>query len=305
MSRRDAGAAGQQARHARNRLEATLGTSTGGLLVEEDGHAFEYRGTPGPDAGADTVGGASHTQAHDAGPAIRWRLGLRLAVLLGILAVAGGAWFWWQAASGRPEILPLSGVGPETTAKTGEDAASGEDGGGGSRAGPSPGAPADALPGAQESAPAGTVVVHVAGAVVRPGVVQLPAGSRVHDAVAAAGGGGPGADLDRLNLAAAVEDGQKIHVPRQGEVVPGSAGEAGAPDAGDSTDGRAAAGSKVNLNTAGVEELDGLPKVGPVLAQRIVDWRKEHGPFKAVEELDAIDGVGPKMLEALLPLVTI
>ncbi|MDQ0923290.1 competence protein ComEA [Pseudarthrobacter sp. W1I19] len=273
MSRRDAGAAGQQARHARNRLEATLGASARGLLVEEDGPAFEYRGTPGPDAGADTVGGGSHTQARDAGLAIRWRLGLRLAVLLGILAVAGGAWFWWQAASGRPEILPLSGVGPETTAKTGEDGTSAEDGGGGSRAGPSPGAPAEALPGTQESAPAGTAVVHVAGAVVRPGVVQLPAGSRVHDAVAAAGGGSPGADLDRLNLAAMVEDGQKIHVPRQGEVVvPGSAGEAGAPDAGDSADGRAVPGSKVNLNTAGVEELDGLPKVGPVLAQRIVDW---------------------------------
>jgi competence protein ComEA len=306
MSRRDAGAAGQQARHARNRLEATLGTSTRGLLVEEDGHAFEYRGAPGPDAGADTVGGARHTQAPDAGPAIRWRLGLRLAVLLGILAVAGGAWFWWQAASGRPEILPLSGVGPETATKTGEDGTSAEDGGGGSRAGPSPGAPADALPGTQESAPAGTVVVHVAGAVVRPGVMQLPAGSRVHDAVGAAGGASPGADPDRLNLAAVVEDGQKIHVPLQGEPLPDSAGGAGEADAGGAAEGSAGTpGSKVNLNTAGAEELDGLPKVGPVLAQRIVDWRKEHGPFKAVEELDAIDGVGPKMLEALLPLVTI
>ena len=63
------------------------------------------------------------------------------------------------------------------------------------------------------------------------------------------------------------------------------------------------AAGKVNLNTAGVEELDALPKVGPVLAQRIVDWRKEHGLFKSVEELDAVDGVGPKMLETLLPLV--
>jgi competence protein ComEA len=66
-----------------------------------------------------------------------------------------------------------------------------------------------------------------------------------------------------------------------------------------------APGGKVNLNTADAAALDTLPKVGPVLAQRIVDWRKEHGPFKSVEELDAVDGVGPKMLEALLPLVTV
>jgi competence protein ComEA len=151
------------------------------------------------------------------------------------------------------------------------------------------------------------VVVHIAGSVLRPGVVKLPAGSRVHEAIAAAGGAGPGADLDRLNLATVLVDGQKIHVPQHGELPAAGSGEPGGQDAdaapGDSSG--APSGSKINLNTAGVEELDTLPKVGPVLAQRIVDWRKEHGPFKAVEELDAIDGVGAKMLEALLPLVTI
>jgi competence protein ComEA len=138
-------------------------------------------------------------------------------------------------------------------------------------------------------------------------VVKLPTGSRVHEAIAAAGGAGPGADLDRLNLATVLVDGQKIHVPQHGELPAAGSGEHGGQDAdaapGDSSG--APSGSKINLNTAGVEELDTLPKVGPVLAQRIVDWRKEHGPFKAVEELDAIDGVGAKMLEALLPLVTI
>ena len=93
-------------------------------------------------------------------------------------------------------------------------------------------------------------------------------------------------------------------MPRHGEPLPAdsatdsstgsSAGGAGAPN-----------GEKTNLNTAGVEELGSLPKVGPVLAQRIADWRKEHGPFKTVEELDAVDGVGPKMLETLLPLVSV
>jgi competence protein ComEA len=304
MSRRDAGAAGQQARHARTRLQATLGTNTRGLLQDEDGlPAFEYRGAEAP--GGEGRGGALPAAAleaaepPDAGPAIRWRLGLRLAVLLGILAVAAGAWFWFQAASGQPEILPLSGVSPGTTAAATDDGTSEADSGGGSRAGP--------VPGSQESTSAGTVVVHVAGSVLRPGVVQLPAGSRVHEAIAAAGGATPGADLNRLNLATVLVDGQKIHVPQQGEPLPAGAGESGGQEGVAEPGGTAGtpAGSKVNLNTAGMEELDALPKVGPVLAQRIVDWRKEHGPFKAVEELDAIDGVGPKMLEALLPLVTI
>ena len=157
-----------------------------------------------------------------------------------------------------------------------------------------------------ESPQTGTVIIHVAGAVAVPGVVRLPAGSRVHQAIAEAGGATPSADLNRLNLAAVLADGQKLYVPLPGESIPaelpGSAAAGQDPGAGTGT-GPAAAAGKVNLNTASVEELDALPKVGPVLAQRIVDWRKEHGPFKSVEELDAVDGVGPKMLETLLPLV--
>jgi competence protein ComEA len=150
------------------------------------------------------------------------------------------------------------------------------------------------------------VVVHVAGAVASPGVVQLAAGSRVHQAIAAAGGATPAADLNRLNLAAVLADGGKLYVPQAGEQIPsGESGSGGQPSDGGPGGGVPGAGGKVNLNTAGVEELDTLPKVGPVLAQRIVDWRKEHGPFKSVEELDAVDGVGPKMLESLLPLVGI
>lgn len=139
--------------------------------------------------------------------------------------------------------------------------------------------------------------------------MELPSGSRVHEAIAAAGGSTAEADLNRLNLASVVADGQKIYVPRHGEPLPAdsssdaltgsSGGGAGADGAGSPN------GEKTNLNTAGVEELGTLPKVGPVLAQRIVDWRKEHGPFKTVEELDAVDGVGPKMLETLLPLVSV
>jgi competence protein ComEA len=157
--------------------------------------------------------------------------------------------------------------------------------------------------------------------VKKAGVVRVPKGSRVHDAIAAAGGGTASADLNRLNLAAVLEDGQKIHIPRHGEPgqpdarqqgapdgapadAPDAAAKSGTPDAGVGG-GESGATDKINLNTASVEELGSLPRVGPVLAQRIVDWRTEQGPFKTAEELDAVDGVGPKMLETLLPLVTV
>ncbi|MDI3211273.1 ComEA family DNA-binding protein [Arthrobacter sp. AL12] len=146
----------------------------------------------------------------------------------------------------------------------------------------------------------------MAGAVVRAGIVELRRGSRLHEAIAAAGGGAPGADPDQLNLAAVLEDGQQVVVPRQGETVPaasapvGGAGARGSPGSGSPP-----AGGKINLNTAGAEELAALPRVGPVLAQRIVDWRKQHGDFRRVEELDAVDGFGPKLLEGLLPLVRV
>lgn len=294
MSRRDAGAAARQgARHARDRLQSTLGS--GGLLTDGSGKVFEYDGggqIPGgyaaPEPAAESSSGAGRS-----GPALRWRLGLRVALLISTMAVLGGAWFWTQVASGQPEVTPLSDVSPQDGGETGEGTDEQEPQGAGPPASPS------------ESPETGMLIVHVAGAVAVPGIVQLPAGSRVHQAVAAAGGGTPSADLNRLNLAAVLTDGQKLYVPQTGEEIPGGlSGSAGQTMEGDGG-GTAAAGGKVNLNTAGVEELDSLPKVGPVLAQRIVDWRKEHGPFKSVEELDAVDGVGPKMLETLLPLVSV
>lgn len=288
MSRRDAAAAGQRARHARDRLQATLGDASRGLLTGDrpadggGGEPFEYGGDSPlhPDSG------------HPGGtrPSVRWRLGMQAAVLLGVLAVAAGALFWWQAAAGRPDVLPLDTISRDT--------------------GPSE---VDGSPPAQPSgsaaatpAPSGnTMVVHVSGAVRAPGVVALPPGSRVHQAIELAGGAADDADLDALNLAQEAADGQKIHVPRHGEppdIDDGAARPGTAAPSGQALPGKEA---KVNLNTAGVEELDTLPKVGPVLAQRIVDWRAEHGPFAAVEDLDAVDGVGPKMLESLLPLVTV
>jgi len=225
-----------------------------------------------------------------------------VAALLTALALAAGAWFWWAAGAGAPEILPLGGMG-----NSGGSQASPKDPDAGT-AERRPDSSADS--GQAQGEPAsdgGLVVVHVTGAVGRAGVIRLRQGSRVNDAIAAAGGPTADADVNRLNLALVIEDGQKIHVPRIGEPLSTPSGTAGA-EGSDTTGGAAApgqSGGKINLNTAGVAELDTLPKVGPVLAQRIVDWRKEHGPFKSAEELDAVDGVGPKMLESLLPLVTV
>ncbi|WP_258802226.1 helix-hairpin-helix domain-containing protein [Pseudarthrobacter sp. NS4] len=320
MSRRVDGAAGHKARHARDRLQATLGTGPRGLLLEGDGEqAFVYRGPeepapPGPEGQSAGHGGGDLESAGVtmSGPALRWRLGLRVAILLGILAITAGAVFWWQTASGRPEILPLGGSGPGSSAAA--DASVSPDGDAGEVSGqdenvgqPRGAGEPDATGPSPGDSAAGSVVVHVAGAVSAPGVVRLPAGSRLHEAIAAVGGGTPDADLNSLNLALVVEDAQKIHVPRRGEATPGGPEAEGTPGAGAGAGGAAGTrtGSKININTADAAELDALPKVGPVLAQRIVDWRTEHGAFKSIEELDAVDGVGPKMLEALLPLVTV
>jgi competence protein ComEA len=137
-------------------------------------------------------------------------------------------------------------------------------------------------------------VVDVVGAVRRAGLYRLPLGSRIADAVARAGGATRKADLALVNLAAPVADGTQI-------VVPARASGATAAGGGDS--GAAAAAGPVHLNSATLEDLDGLPGVGPVTAQKILDYRQQHGAFASVDELDAIPGIGPKRLDQLRDLV--
>jgi competence protein ComEA len=147
---------------------------------------------------------------------------------------------------------------------------------------------------AEDAAPR-KVVVHVVGAVREPGLYTLAEGSRIDDAVQKAGGPRPKAALELVNLAAPVADGQQV-------VVPAQSGSAGAPAAAASVPG-AAAGGPVHLNTATLEELDALPGVGPVTAQKILDYRAAKGAFSSVDELDAVPGIGPARLEQLKPLV--
>jgi competence protein ComEA len=147
---------------------------------------------------------------------------------------------------------------------------------------------------ARAKAPAQTALVYVdvVGAVRRPGLYRLGTGARVADALARAGGPTRKADLELINLAALVADGEQIAVPRRGAAVSAAAGG-----------GAAAASGPVHLNSATLEQLDELPGVGPVTAQKIVDYRTQHGGFDSVDELDAVAGIGPARLADLRPLV--
>jgi competence protein ComEA len=140
------------------------------------------------------------------------------------------------------------------------------------------------------------LVVHVVGAVRRPGLYRLVHGARIADAVRRAGGATRRADLSLVNLAAQVSDGTQVVVPRRVAVVAGPAGEGEAAAA-------AAPTGPLHLNTATLEQLDALPGVGPVTAQKIVDYRQQHGAFSSVDDLDAIPGIGPARLEQLRELV--
>ena len=145
-----------------------------------------------------------------------------------------------------------------------------------------------------------TVTVDVAGKVRRPGIAVLDAGSRVVDALAAAGGAKAGVDLMGLNLARVLVDGEQVLV---GEPAPAGAAAAASPPAGQTPTGGPA--TLVNLNTATAAELDTLPQVGPVTATSILAWRDEHGGFTSVDELLEVDGIGEVTLGRIAPFVTV
>ena len=150
--------------------------------------------------------------------------------------------------------------------------------------------PAAALTPVAAAAPA-RLTVHVVGEVSRPGLYRLPEGSRVADAVRRAGGPTDAADLQAVNLAAPLADGLQVAIPGRAAGAASTPGGAGPP-------------RKLSLNQATAAELDALPGVGPVTAQRIVDYRAAHGGFRSVDDLDAIPGIGPARVEQVRELVT-
>lgn len=212
------------------------------------------------------------------------------AAALGLLAVVAVAALifalrWGWASSRDAPALIRTAATPSTSAGIGATATA--------RAGPL----GSASPGASGE---GVVVVDVAGQVMHPGVFRLPAGSRVDDALTAAGGVTPEADVAALNRARLLVDGEQVRVPRPGEVV--TTGSAGGGAGGATASG---GHPLVSLNNADLSALDGLPGVGPVLAQRILDWRAAHGRFTSVDELGEVTGIGAKLLSQLKPLVTL
>lgn len=146
-----------------------------------------------------------------------------------------------------------------------------------------------------------TVFVHVAGAVRKPGLYELEQAARVHDALVAAGDATSKADLDRLNLAQVLQDGQQIFVPAKGEAVTLSNSSLAGAAVGSQTGGATAL---INVNLASIEQLDELPGVGPAIAQRIIEFRTENGPFTRLDDLQSVSGIGPALLEKIQPLAT-
>ncbi len=147
------------------------------------------------------------------------------------------------------------------------------------------------------------VIVDVRGAVAKPGVYSLPAGSRIQDALAQAGGTLPDAETRPLNLARKLNDGEQLYVPTTGEATPTLA-PAALPARGGAVSVKTPVG-KININTASVEELDALPGIGPALGQRIVEYRTQNGSFESTQDLKKVRGIGDKMFEEMQDLITV
>jgi competence protein ComEA len=142
------------------------------------------------------------------------------------------------------------------------------------------------------------IVVHVTGAVSKPGVYSLPAGARVEAALQAAGGVSADADLEMLNLAAAIHDGEQIWVPKQTEDPANPAASGTLPD-------KSSPAGLVNINSASQIELESLPGIGPVLAEAILEYRRVHGPFKDAAAIQDVPGIGPGVYEQIKDLITV
>lgn len=206
--------------------------------------------------------------------------GRLVATALAVIAVVAGGMWLLKGSPSRPEDqLPFAtrSTPPVATPAT---------------------ATATAIPAASTTSISSSIVVYVAGAVAAPGVYTLNASARVTDAVAAAGGAVGNADLNLINLAEVVHDGERVYVSTVGEVVPivaavAPAGEVSAP------------AGPVNVNSATADQLDVLPGVGPATAAAIVAHRQQHGPFQSVEQLGDVRGIGPAKLDALRGLVTV
>lgn len=224
----------------------------------------------------------------------RLALGATVTIVLGV-----AAWRLLAPTDAPPEIaLPTVAAGNEGAAAAVSDAPGELDGEGVSQ------------PSVPPSANEGEVVVHIAGAVHAPGVHRMTPSARVTDAVEASGGATEQADLARINLAAELQDGQQIYVPAIGEEIAeplaasGAATGTGSAPTGDGASSAAASGT-VDVNSAGVDELESLPGIGPAIGEAIVDHRELNGPFTSLEQLTDVRGIGDAKLEGLRDFATV
>lgn len=177
-----------------------------------------------------------------------------------------------------------------------------------------PGAIADERDGSLTPVGSGPVVAHVTGAVLAPGLVTVSSGARVGDAIEAAGGLDEDADLERINLARTLTDGEHVHVPRFGEDPVGPAGSSGTPPSSGAGAGSGATGGtggavladgRLDINRASVEDLDGLPGIGPAKAAAIVEDRERNGPFREPGDLRRVSGIGEATFQRLAELIAV
>jgi competence protein ComEA len=227
--------------------------------------AAEYSAEPEAGRPPDQARAAQALRAFDPG-----RRGVRALAAVAVVVVAIAGLLAWRS---RPQVTPLAVRVETTPTASGSIAAS-----------------------------TGALVVAVAGRVQRPGLVRLPAGSRVADAIGAAGGPLAYTDLSYINLARKVADGELLLI---GVTPPPAAAGGGADGGGSNGVGSGAAGGQLNLNTATLTDLQTLPGVGPVLAQRIIDHRAKQGQFRSVDDLRQVDGIGDARFKQLKDLVTV
>jgi competence protein ComEA len=221
-----------------------------------------------------------------------WRADARFGVVVLVLVAVVAGVVWYRVGVGGASAGESAAPRAATTT-TGSTTSLGE---------PTPSTAAKGTP--------VRIAVHVAGAVTHPGVVELHNGARVIDAVEAVGGALADGDLDRLNLAAKVTDGERVYVAKVGQADPGVLGSDGGTGAtgtggGAIGSGGVGAGSKVNLNTATQAQLEELPGIGPTYAQSIIAERERRGGFTSVNDLRSVRGIGDKRFAELAPLVTV
>lgn len=225
---------------------------------------------------------------------LRWQPDRRAVAAVAVAVVIAAALTAWWVLSSRPRALAVRAVGASAAVASAEPSAAST---------ASTGSTGRSVPTQPTSAASPTgVVVDVAGKVARPGVYELTPGARVVDAVRAAGGVRKGVSTTSLNLAAPLRDGQQVLVGVTGAPAAGVAGGA-AMDPG--SGGASESAGPLDLNSATLAQLQTLPGVGPVLAQRILDWRAAHGRFGSVSQLDEVSGIGAVKFAQLRDHVTV